>query len=79
MEQLREWWAVITGAVLGLFWLSRLEWRSLNNEKEIKRIWLQRKEDLENAADARRETNEVLKEIRGDIKLLLTLGGGRKE
>ena len=79
MEQLREWWAVITGAVLGLFWLSRLEWRSLNNEKEIKRIWLQRKEDLENAANARRETNEVLKEIRGDIKLLLTLGGGRKE
>jgi len=52
-------------------WLSRLEWRGLNNEKEIKRLWTQRKEDLENAANARRETNEVLKEIRQDIKLLL--------
>jgi hypothetical protein len=79
MEAIREWWHVAVGALLGVFWLSRLEWRSLNNEKEIKRLWTQRKEDLENAANARKETNEVLKEIRGDIKVLLTLGGGRKE
>jgi hypothetical protein len=71
METLREWWQVLLGAVFGLMWLSRLEWRGLNNEKEIKRLWTQRKEDLENAANARRETNEVLKEIRQDIKLLL--------
>ena len=55
----------------GIVWLSRLEWRSLNNEKELKRLWAQRKEDLENAASARKETNEVLKEIRQDIKTLL--------
>jgi hypothetical protein len=78
MDTIREWWAVITAAVLGLFWLSRLEWRSLNNEKEVKRLWLQRKEDLENAAEARKENNEVLKEIRQDIKLLLTMQGGKQ-
>jgi hypothetical protein len=65
--------------VAGIVWLSRLEWRGLNNEKEIKRLWTQRKEDLENAASARKETNEVLKEIRQDIKVLLTLTGGKKE
>lgn len=79
VEIVREWWQVLIGAMLGLFWLSRLEWRGLNNEKEIKRLWTQRKEDLENAASARKETNEVLKEIRQDIKVLLTLTGGKKE
>jgi hypothetical protein len=79
MDAIREWWQVAVGALLGIFWLSRLEWRSLNNEKEIKRMWAQRKEDLDSAAEARKENNEVLKEIRGDIKLLLTMTGGRKE
>ena len=79
MEIIREWWAVGIGVFAGIVWLSRLEWRGLNNEKEIKRLWTQRKEDLENAANARKETNEVLKEIRGDIKLLLIHSGGKKE
>jgi len=79
MDTIREWWQVAVGALLGVFWLSRLEWRSLNNEKEIKRLWTQRKEDLENAASARKETNEVLKEIRQDIKSLLTMQGVKKE
>lgn len=71
MDAIREWWQVAVGLVFGLLWLSRLEWRGLNNEREIKRLWTQRKEDLENAAAARRETSEVLKEIRQDSKLLL--------
>jgi hypothetical protein len=79
METIREWWQVAVGALLGVFWLSRLEWRSLNNEKEIRRLWEQRREDLENAANARRETNEVLKEIRQDIKSLLTMQGAAKK
>jgi hypothetical protein len=62
---------VAVGVTGGIVWLSRLEWRSLNNEKEVRRLWAQRKEDLENAASARKETNEVLKEIRQDIKTLL--------
>jgi hypothetical protein len=79
MEVIREWWAVLLGTVAGIVWLSRLEWRGLNNEKEIKRLWTQRKEDLDNAAAARRETNDVLREIRQDIKALLTMQGGKKE
>ena len=79
METIREWWQVAVGALLGVFWLSRLEWRSLNHEKEIRRLWEQRREDLENAANARKETNEVLKEIRQDIKSLLTMQGAAKK
>jgi hypothetical protein len=71
VEVIREWWGVAVGVTGGIVWLSRLEWRSLNNEKEVRRLWAQRKEDLENAASARKETNEVLKEIRQDIKTLL--------
>jgi len=71
VEVIREWWGVAVGVIGGIVWLSRLEWRSLNNEKEVRRLWAQRKEDLENAASARKETNEVLKEIRQDIKTLL--------
>ena len=71
LETIRDWWAVITAGVLGLFWLSRLEWRGLQNEAEIKRLWTQRKEDLQAAKDSREETAEMLKEIRGDIKTLL--------
>lgn len=77
VDTIREWWQVAIGALLGVFWLSRLEWRSLNNEKEIKRLWAQRKEDLDSAAEARRENNEVLKEIRQDIKLLLARIGDK--
>lgn len=71
MDVLREWWAIIAGAIAGLFWLSRLEWRGLQNEAEIKRLWSQRKEDLAQAQQAREDTNKMLDEIRSDIKLLL--------
>ena len=71
MDILKEWWVVIVGAVAGLFWLSRLEWRGLQNEAEIKRLWSQRKEDLAQAQQAREDTNKMLDEIRSDIKLLL--------
>jgi hypothetical protein len=78
MDILRDWWAMFLGVIGGVFWLSRLEWRSLNNEKEIRRMWEQRQIDLDSAAEARRENNEVLKEIREDIKRLLILTGGDK-
>ena len=75
MDVLREWWGLIMAGVAGLFWLSRLEWRGLQNEAEIKRMWSQRKEDLASAQRARDETNEMLAEIRTDIKQLLQQGG----
>jgi len=71
MDIIREWWGVILGTVVGLFWLSRLEWRGLQNEADIKRLWTQRKEDLASAQKARDETNEILREMQRDIKQLL--------
>ena len=75
MDVLREWWGLIMAGVAGLFWLSRLEWRGLQNETEIKRLWSQRREDLASAQRARDETNEILREMQRDIKQLLQRGG----
>ena len=75
MEIIREWWGLAAAGVGALFWLSRLEWRGLQNETEIKRLWSQRREDLESAQRARDETNEILREMQRDIKQLLQQGG----
>ena len=75
MDVLRDWWALAAAGVAGLFWLSRLEWRGLQNEAEIKRLWTQRKEDLEAAQVSRNETNEILRELQRDIKQLLQYRG----
>jgi hypothetical protein len=74
MDDYLALWPVFVGFVAALFWLSRLEWRGLQNSAEIKRLWSQRKEDLESAQRARDETNKILDEIRKDIKELLKKG-----
>jgi hypothetical protein len=56
-------------------WLIRLEGRSVENTKEIKRLWNQRKEDLDASKEAREETNKMLSEIRDDIKALIARVG----
>ncbi|WP_083195185.1 hypothetical protein [Pararhodobacter sp. CCB-MM2] len=71
LEAVKEWWGVLTSAVLVLVWLVRLESRGLANEKELRRLWAQRKEDLAEAKAARDATNDMLREMRGDIKTLL--------
>ena len=82
MEILKEWWGIIAAAIGALFWLSRLEWRGIKNEADIREMQRQRKEDLASAEKhrqndlassqrARDETNHMLDEIRGDIKQLL--------
>ena len=75
MDVLREWWGLVMAGIAGLFWLSRLEWRGLQNEAEIKRLWSQRHEDLQSAQHARDETNKILREMQRDIKQLLQKGG----
>lgn len=77
-ELLKEYWALVMGAIATIVWLSRLEGRSLSNEREIKRMGEQRIEDLKNAKESREDTKESLsemrddmKEIRKDIKVLL--------
>ena len=82
MELLREWWAVITGAVLVLAWCIRLEALVMGNQREIQRLWVQRDRDLDAAVASRREDRaetlqareelaKLLAEMRSDIKLLL--------
>ena len=71
MELVRTFWPVFIGSVLFLVWLIRLEARSVENGKEIKRLWSQRKEDMEMSRQSREDTNKMLAEIRDDIKELI--------
>ena len=75
MELVRTFWPIIVGFVAFLVWLIRLEARSVENSKEIKRLWNQRKEDLDAARIAREDTNKMLAEIRDDIKALISQVG----
>ena len=47
MELLKTFWPIGVAFVAFLAWLIRLESRSIENGKEIKRLWHQRREDLE--------------------------------
>ncbi len=71
MELLKAFWPIGVAFVAFLAWLIRLEARSIENSKEIKRLWNQRREDLEMSRQARDETNKMLAEIRDDIKDLI--------
>ena len=75
MELLKTFWPIFLGFIGGIAWLVRLEARSIENEKEIKRLWSQRKEDLEMSRQAREDTNKMLGEIRDDIKSLIARVG----
>lgn len=68
-------WKVALAVVAFVAWLVRLESKGLQNEREIKRLWQQRKEDLEMASKAREDTNQMLAEIRDDIKSLIAKVG----
>ncbi len=74
-----EWlvagWKPLAAGVAFLIWLVRLESKGLQNERDIKRLWDQRKEDLEAAKASRNETNAMLGEIRDDIKALIARVG----
>lgn len=74
-QLLFDLWPIAVGFVAFLVWLIRLESRSIENGKEIKRLWHQRKEDLEAAKAARDETNNILHEIQKDIKDLIAKVG----
>jgi hypothetical protein len=75
MDLVRTFWPIIMGFIGFLIWLIRLEARSIENSKEIKRLWNQRKEDLDAAKEARDQTNLMLSEIRDDIKALIARVG----
>ena len=74
-EWLTAGWKPLAAGVAFLIWLVRLESKGLQNERDIKRLWAQRKEDLEAAKASRNETNAMLGEIRDDIKALIARVG----
>ena len=74
-ETVLQYWPIVMGFIGFLVWLIRLEGRSVENTKEIKRLWNQRKEDLEVSRQSREETNKMLSEIRDDIKALIARVG----
>ena len=75
MEGIFAYWPVVVSFVAVVVWLVRLEAGSAENTKEIKRLWNQRREDLEASRQSREETNKMLAEIRDDIKALISKVG----
>jgi hypothetical protein len=70
-----KYWPVVAGFIGFLVWLIRLEARSVENTKEISRLWKQRREDMESTRQSREDTNLMLGEIRDDIKALIAKVG----
>jgi hypothetical protein len=71
MDVLREFWTLFAGGFAVVVWLVRLEARGVSNAAEIKRLWTQRKEDMEAAKDSRDKSDRRLDEIAQDIKEIL--------
>ena len=61
----------MAAAIAFAAWLVRLEAKGLQNEREIKRLWEQRKEDLEAAREDRNRLYNTLTDIQSDIKTLI--------
>ena len=74
-ELIKTLWPVFVGFIAFLVWLIRLESRSVENGREIKRLWDQRKEDMDLSRQSREDTNQMLAEIRDDIKSLIARVG----
>jgi len=70
-DMIRTWWPVAITVIAAIFWFARLEYRGISNATEIKRLWSQRKEDMEAAKDSRDRMDRRLDEIGSDIKTLL--------
>ena len=75
MEGIFAYWPIAVSLTGVAVWLVRLEANSVENSKEIKRLWNQRKEDMEATQRSRNETNSMLAEIRDDIKALIAKVG----
>ena len=75
MQNLLPYWPIASSFVAVVVWLVRLEAASAENTKEIKRLWNQRREDMEATQRSRNETNSMLAEIRDDIKALIAKVG----
>lgn len=70
-DLIRDFWGVIVGGLAAIVWLVRLEARGISNAAEVRRLWAQRREDMEAQREQREEANKMLTEIRSDVKDLL--------
>ena len=70
-EMIRTWWPVAVTVIAAIAWLIRLEARGISNGTEIKRLWSQRREDMESAKESRDRMDRRLDEIGSDIKEIL--------
>ena len=64
MEVIKEYWHLITGFIVMIVWLTRVDANTKQCMSEVVRL------DSEAQRD-RSVTNELLREVRGDIKSLL--------
>ena len=71
MDLIKTFWPIAIGFVAFVVWMIRLESKGLQNEREIKRLWNQRKEDLDAAREDRKRIHDILAEIQSDIKQLI--------
>ena len=77
MDTIRDWWGAILAATgLGV-WLVRLEGSSKTALRELARLEKQMETDRRSASENRQEQNEMLREMRADIKRILERGGPR--
>lgn len=77
MDTIRDWWGAIMAATgLGV-WLVRLEGSSKTALRELARLEKQMETDRRSASENRQEQNEMLREMRADIKRILERGGPR--
>ena len=79
MDTIREWWGAIMAATgLGV-WLIRLEGASKTALREVERLEKQLDADRRSISETRREQNEMLREMRADIKRLLERSGSPRD
>lgn len=79
MDTIREWWGAIMAATgLGV-WLIRVEGASKTALREVERLEKQLDADRRSSSEARREQNEMLREMRADIKRLLERSGPARD
>lgn len=75
MDTIRDWWGAIMAATgLGV-WLVRLEGSSKTAHRELARLEKQMETDRRSASENRQEQNDMLREMRADIKRILERGG----
>ena len=79
MDTVREWWSAIMAATgLGI-WLVRLEGSSKTALREVARLEKQLDADRQAISETRKEQNEMLREMRADIKRLLERSGPARD